>query len=102
MFEDRKYDRLDPIPLVQEAARRYVEKGAWTGDFLKAVLCNDLIKAFAFADNNSASMMKEIVMWVYNDIPGLCHGSEKRYMAWINRGGIEGIDAEAKMERENA
>lgn len=49
--------------------RRYVEQGILPGDFLCAVLENDLIEAFKRADAINTMRMPEICRWMYREMP---------------------------------
>jgi len=53
------------------------------GDFLQAVICNDLREAFWRADDVNIEIIGVYVAWFYNEAPGLCHGSREAYRAWI-------------------
>lgn len=86
------YDTLPPY--MQGAARRYIENGIPPGSFLTAVICNDLMGAFGKADNMNRAAMWDWVRFFYNDAPSTCWGSERKMAAWIDRGGLEGHDAE--------
>ena len=70
---------------IKEAMDRYAETGCPTGDFLRAVLENDLMEAFGRADEDNTRDMREIVAYVYNELPGNCHGSHEIVDAWIER-----------------
>ena len=72
------------------AARRYVEEGILPGDFLAAVLCNDLMESYVNADNINVSSMRSWVMWLYNDAPSACHGSMDIVRGWCELGGLHG------------
>lgn len=61
---------------------RWVEHAIPPGDFLKAVLENDLQESFARADNGSAAALCAIVTWIYNRAPMACHGSKEKTKAW--------------------
>lgn len=63
----------------------YVNLGIPTGGFLMSVLSNDLMGSFARADEHNLKAMKEIVSYIYNELPSNCHGSEKRYHEWLNQ-----------------
>jgi len=81
---------------MQDTARLYVEKGIPGGSFFTAVVSNDLMRAFARADETNADAMRDWVMWLYNDAPCWCHGSPERVREWISRGGLAGgADQEA-------
>ena len=77
------YDRL-PFGL-RGAVYRYVEFGVPPGDFLTAVLCNDLRAACGLADDNNRGRLFEIVSWFYNEAPEPCWGSPERVRAWVER-----------------
>lgn len=84
----RRYARL---PAYMEApARRYIENGINPGGFLTAVLCNDLVGAFARADSANHAHMHEWAKWLHNDIPAPAWGSPEKVKAWIERGGLAG------------
>jgi len=53
----------------------YVKNQIPPGSFVRAVLGNDLMEAFMRADDINLHYMKDIVMYVYNDIPSHCWGS---------------------------
>jgi len=67
----------------KESLDRYVTKGISPGGFLTAVLENDLMGAFARADDQNTLDMHEIVRYVYNEMPGACHGSDLTVEAWM-------------------
>ena len=54
-----------------------------TGDFLEAVLSNDLMGAMGRADNYNVKAMFDICRYVYNELPFSSHGSSKNYQEWI-------------------
>ena len=94
------YDRLPAH--MQDTARLYVEKGIPGGSFFTAVVSNDLMRAFARADETNADAMRDWVMWLYNDAPGGCYGSPERVRAWMEAGGLEGIRRARKDAAEEA
>lgn len=61
----------------------YLENGCQPGQFLTAVLSNDLAKAVAYADHEAMESLKRIVQFVYNAIPSPCWGTPDRVHAWI-------------------
>lgn len=87
-----KYDKLPEH--MQDAAREWAEHGLphpdMLGSFMRAVLTNDLMGAFASADDVNGKRMRDWAMWLYNDAPSLCHGTEGRMLAWHERGGLNG------------
>lgn len=78
---------------MQNTARLYVERGIPGGSFFTAVVSNDLLGAFARADDVNASAMRDWAMWLYNDAPCGCSGSPGAVADWVKCGGIRGIEA---------
>lgn len=72
------------------ALRRYVEQGLMPGSFLEAVLTNDLMGATGRADPHNIFALKEICMFVYNEIPATAWGSRERMEAWCAK--ARGVD----------
>ena len=77
---------------IQGGVKRYIENGVKPGDFLTAVICNDLKESFGRADKTNIERMFDIVSFFYNEAPGGCWGSKGRMKDWMKRGGWEGID----------
>jgi len=73
-----------------ESLNEYVRIGRDTGDFLEAVLSNDLMDAFGRADDFNRDIMFQYVSYVYNKMPIGCNGSRNIYKNWCESGGIEG------------
>ena len=73
---------------MQGAAQRYVEKGLPPGDFLTAVICNDLYGAVNRADEENARALKEWVQFFYWEAPSQCWKSKEAMSAWIKQGGL--------------
>jgi hypothetical protein len=65
------------------------------GDFLRAVLSNDLMGAVGRADDDNLRALPAIASYIYNELPGNCHGSREIVSAWI-------IEQRARMEANNA
>ena len=61
----------------------YVLHGIPTGDFLRAVLSNDLEEAYGQADDFNTMAMFEIVHYVVNHVPRQAHGSREAYASWV-------------------
>lgn len=64
---------------------RYVESGVLPGDFLQAVLRNDLGEAAGRADLYNRRRLFEYVQWLYNEAPGTSWGSEVDVKYWVGR-----------------
>lgn len=65
--------------------RDFVEKGRLPGDFLQAVISNDLTEAVARADSENVRLLPAYVGFLYNQAPGGCWGSRDRMMAWVEK-----------------
>jgi hypothetical protein len=68
-----------------ESLKDYVEHGLPPGDFLHAVLSNDLRRACAFADERNLPAIPALSAWVYNEAPMQCWGSPEIVRSWILR-----------------
>lgn len=75
--------------MVKESTRnsleRYQNEHVPTGGFLRAVLANDLMQAMGRADIENRRDIFEIVGYIYNDMPGSCHGSYAIVGKWLVR-----------------
>ncbi len=69
---------------------RYIVYGIPTGDFLRAVLSNDLFGAMEKADEESAGGMKQICTFLYSYAPSECRDSDYSVTKWIVRNGLSG------------
>ena len=68
-----------------EALEEYVSLGRPLGDFLQAVIANDLRDAVGRADNLNVGQLPAFVAYVYNEMPSTSHGSRQRYTAWLEQ-----------------
>lgn len=66
-----------------DAALRYLHEHIPPGDFLRAVICNDLKEAVARADDENLSNLPAIVAFFYNEAPTICWGSMQRMNDWL-------------------
>jgi len=77
---------IDNLPVeIGESLHRYVEHATKTGDFLRAVLANDLFGAMRRADLDNRSRIYEIVAYIYNNLPDTCWGSYSKVDEWLLR-----------------
>jgi hypothetical protein len=65
------------------ALDRYVNQRIAPGDFLTAVLCNDLRESIGRADQANLAAIHGIVSYVYSELPSGCWGSPERFRAWM-------------------
>ena len=64
----------------------YVEHHSETGGFLRAVLENDLTEAIGRADLDNLLILKDIVGYIFNELPMSCWGSKEKVKAWLKAG----------------
>jgi len=64
---------------------RYYENGLPPGDFLTALLNNDLRETFARADDTNTYAVRGYVMWLYNEAPGGSWGYPNAVNDWTAR-----------------
>lgn len=77
---DADYDKLPEN--LRFGARRWIEDGILPGDFLTAVIENNLTEAFSRADDENTLRMRSIVSWWYNEAPGMCWGNKEKIKHW--------------------
>jgi len=75
---------------MQDGLEMYVNHGYKPGDFLTAVLENDLSKAVAHADSVNINKLVDYVAVLFNNCPNACWGSREKVKAWIEEGGLQG------------
>lgn len=54
------------------------------GQFLRALLSNDLMGAFGHADYQNGRAMREWATYLYNFAPSPCFGSPEKVQAWYD------------------
>lgn len=69
---------------------RWVEFGIDPGDFMRAVLTNDLYAAAGRADDQNARCLYDWVRLMHV-LPSGCFGNEENYKAWRKAGGLRGM-----------
>ena len=75
---------LAPVQII-ESLERYRDNGVPSGDFLQAVLENNLCNSMGRADADNLLALPDIVAWVYNRMPASAWGSPEKYRKWIER-----------------
>lgn len=68
---------------MQDALKRYVHERIQPGQFLTAVLRNDLKEAVGRADDENLPLLPLYVRWLYNVAPGCCWGSPENVKEWL-------------------
>lgn len=81
----------EKIPrLVLCSINNYVRKGIRPGDFVKSVICNDLLSCIEYSDPESCLKIKDIMMYMRWNVPSACWGNTNAFQNWMNVGGIDG------------
>jgi hypothetical protein len=70
-------------------AKRWIENRIKPGDFLTAVIENNLAEALGRADEDNRAAIFKIVSWWYNEAPSPCWGSPEKVKAWAKGPVIE-------------
>ena len=70
-------------PEIKAAMDWYGKEGRPTGGFLRACLENDLLDATRRADEVNQLVLREIVAYIYYELPGQCHGSPEKVAKWL-------------------
>ena len=70
---------------VQESLRAYVNDRRRTGGFLEAVLSNDLTGAIGRADPVNLASIRDILSFIYEEIPSVAWGSPLAVAEWLER-----------------
>ena len=76
----------------QGALTRYVKEGMYPGGFLESVLSNDLFGAIGQADRENTAALRDIVMFVYNEVPSNAWGSKEKVYRYSEKFYYEKID----------
>ncbi len=86
--------RLTIRPDTLAALSHYVLYGLPPGQFLTAVLENNLMGAMGHADSYNRATLFQICQYVYNDMPSNCHGSVEAVAKWMRIKKREGVKNE--------
>ncbi len=69
----------------------WVTDGVPPGDFLAAVLQNNLMDAIRYADSHNEDRLLNWGRVLYDYVPSACYGSPLKYSNWIDKGGLKGV-----------
>lgn len=67
------------------ALEAWISKGKLPGDFLQALLRNDLRGTIERGDAENIANLKAYIGYLYNEAPGACWGSPEKVEAWAAR-----------------
>ena len=75
----------DELPAATKLALyEYAKSRLVPGDYLRAVVSNDLRLACHHADSQNLRTMHLAVRWMYNNAPSTCWGSHEAFAAWTS------------------
>lgn len=63
--------------------RRYIEQGIPPGDFLTAVIENNLCEGMGRADDENLHNLPAFLAYFYNEAPSPCWGSPEKRREWV-------------------
>ena len=92
LVDYEKYEGRIP-PHTLETLRNYIEYGVPTGGFLRSVLSDSLFGAWGKADSENRDALGDVVMFIFNEAPSSCWGSEQHVDDWLDKTGQQGPDA---------
>lgn len=72
-------------PHCQDGMRAYIEQRQPVGNFLTAVLENNLMEACARGDDINRNALHQYSLFLYNYAPSACYGSKAKVTAWLER-----------------
>ena len=81
--------------------RRYIDEKIRPGNFLSAVIRNDLRDACGLADDENLTNLPAYVAYFYNEAPSICWGSQAKMVAWLTVGEEERNEKANKEDDEN-
>lgn len=70
---------------VKTAINRYVSHNEHPGSFIVSILQNDLKKTMLYADDQSIKDLREIYLYIYNSLSGICWGSKEIVEKWLTQ-----------------
>lgn len=92
-FGSNKAEILRSVPEhLRGGLVRYILLGIRPGDFLQAVLENNLMESFGRADDISRAGLFHICLFLHNAAPIGCYRSKHHFDNWVKTGGIYSYD----------
>ncbi len=68
-----------------EALERYTKHGILPGNFLQAVIANDLFLTVGRADYKNIHLIPAYAVYFYNEAPSDCYGSKEIMLAYADK-----------------
>ena len=82
----KSYGKI-PVHMLEDL-NRYATDHVVSGNFLYALLSNDLSQSFAYADSETRDAMYDYVQYVYNYLPISSWGSKEKVNEWVREGAL--------------
>ena len=73
---------------VKEEVDRFVSEGLVPGSFVKSIIMNDLLGACVNDNSLTRRGLYDTVMYLHENSPEKCRGSEGKFWNWIEGGGL--------------
>lgn len=80
LTDHRNPHHLDPD--IKHRLDLWAAHGYWPGDCLGGLLAHDFQKCLSFADARHLANLGCAWVYIFNALPGPCHGSQKRLNDW--------------------
>jgi len=80
---DNRFDYTQIPQGSMTALGLYIDRRVKPGDFLTAVLENDLMRACSHADHINIDLLPVYAAYLYNEAPYGCYGSPKAVTDWL-------------------
>jgi hypothetical protein len=81
-LEEFEYEGMRIPSRMHDSIVDYLEYGRPTGDFLEAILANNLMGAVRTADGQNAKIIPAYVAFLYIHVPGDAWGSPETVQKW--------------------
>ena len=78
-------DRCQIPERMRPGILRWIEEGIKPGEFLSAIITNDLQETFARADDENIFRIHSYIRFFYNHTPSGCWGSIERAKEWASK-----------------
>jgi hypothetical protein len=88
-WESKMADLIPPH--MHDGLTLWIEHGVMTGDFMTALMKNDLMEAMGRADEINARCIRNWCVYLYSYAPRGCYGGPIQVAAWRQHKGLSGI-----------
>ena len=82
-FKEYSFREFRIRPSMLDAIDRYINDRILPGNFLRAIISNDLRESTGRADDDNLRNIPAFVAFFWNEAPASCWGSTEKMKAWI-------------------